>query len=155
MGFLIYTNIEVYRHEGAKIEIWIAIDWLCPYGHSTFCWPLSVMGICSYICHDFCIGESVGEYFVQSASIYFVGKIWICGKNITNLSKPQCQGLRQTLFLQGSTFDSSRTYFLQTLLTQGHFSTYHLWGGGLSAETCLALSLALWFRQINYVFSTD
>ena len=47
------------------------------------------------------------------------------GKTFTFFGKTIMPILRQSLYLQGSTFDFYRTYFSQTLLIQGYLLTYH------------------------------
>jgi hypothetical protein len=51
----------------------------------------------------------------------FLAKLTFFGKTIM-------PSLRQSLYLQGSTFDFYRTYFSQTLLIQGYLLTYHIRG---------------------------
>jgi hypothetical protein len=52
--------------------------------------------------------------------------MWKCQTKHNYSAKPQCQGLRQSFYRQGSNFDYYRTYFLQT-----HF---HLVMGGLLVQ---------------------
>jgi hypothetical protein len=58
---------------------------------------------------------------------YFLGKI-LFGNIFTHFGNTIMPSLRQSLYLQGSTFDFYQIYFSQTLLIQGYLLTYHVRG---------------------------
>jgi hypothetical protein len=72
-------------------------------------------------------GDVFDIFVSKSSEVIQKGKT-LFGKIFTLFGKTIMPSLRQSLYLQGLTFDFYRTYFSQTLIIQGYLLTYHVRG---------------------------